>query len=152
MNLIRWNPVLSTPVRGASFNDEIDRLFEGVFNGVGLGLEPGPAHTPAVDVEETAEEFVLCADLPGLSQKDVQVSLLDDTLTIRGERKLGREVKDHNYHRVERPSGSFERSFTFGVPVRGDGVQAQVRDGVLEIRVPKAEQAKVRDIEIKVAS
>ena len=151
MKLIRWNPVLSSPVRGSRFDDEIDRLFDGVFNGVGLGLTAS-AYTPAVDVEETAEEFVLRADLPGLSQKDVKVSLLDDTLTIRGERKSQSETKDRNYHRVERRSGSFERSFTFGVPVRGDGVQAQVRDGVLEIHVPKAEQARVRDIEIKVAS
>ena len=152
MNLIRWNPVLSTPVRGARLHDEIDRLFDSVLSGVGQGVDRGSAWTPSVDVEETPDEFVVRADLPGLSQKDVKVSLLEDTLTIRGERKAEKESKDRSFHRIERRYGSFERSFTFGIPVRGDAVSAVVRDGVLEIHVPKAEQAKVRDIEIKVAS
>ena len=152
MNLIRWNPMLSSPVRGARLHDEIDRLFDGVFHGVGQDLERATTWAPAADVEETADAFAVRVDLPGLTQKDVKVSLLDDTLTIRGERKIEKESKDRSFHRVERRYGSFERSFTFGIPVQGDAVSATVRDGVLEVHVPKAEQAKVRDIEIKVAS
>jgi len=152
MTLIRWNPVRSSPVHAASIHDEIDRLFDGVLSGVGYHPEGASAFTPALDVEETPEEFVVRADLPGLSQKDVRVRLLEDTLTLRGERKFEPESKDRNFRRIERRSGTFERAITFGVPVRGDAVRAQVRDGVLEVHVPKAEQARVRDIEIKIAS
>ena len=103
-------------------------------------------------VEETAEEFVIRADLPGVSQKDVKVNLMGDTLSIRGERKQESENKNGGMHRVERVYGSFERSFRLATPVRGDKVKAQYRDGVLEIRVPKAEEAKVREVEVQVAS
>ena len=89
------------------------------------------------------------ADLPGVSQKDVKVSLVGDTLTIRGERRDERSEKSGTVLRVERNSGTFERSFTLGTAVRSDGVKATYRDGVLEIRVPKAEEARLREIEIQ---
>ena len=106
---------------------------------------------PAVDIEENAEGFTLRMDLPGVQQKDVKVSLLGDTLTIRGERKQEEQKSGQGMHRIERFSGAFERSFTLGVPVRGDQVKAVVRDGVLEVRVPKAEEARSREIEVQVA-
>jgi HSP20 family protein len=92
---------------------------------------------------------VIKADLPGVSQKDVKVSLMGDTLVIRGERRS--EKNDETTPlRIERSYGMFERSFTLGAPVRSDQVKATYRDGVLEIHVPKAEEARLREIDIQV--
>jgi HSP20 family protein len=151
MTLIRWNPLL--PSRELpSLQDEVNRLFDGFLTRSYSRGDSLPMFTPAVDVEESADDFVVHVDLPGISQKDVKVNLIGDTLTIRGERKQQELKKDRNTHRVERTYGAFERSFTFGTPVKNDGIQARYRDGVLEIVVPKAEEAKVREIEVQVAS
>ncbi len=149
MTLIRWNPLLPTVGREVpSLQEEVNRLFDGFLTrSYGRDL---PSFSPATDIEETADEFIVRADLPGISQKDVKVNLMGDTLTIRGERK--QEKKDRNAHRIERTTGTFERTFTFGTPVKSEGIKAQYRDGVLEVVVPKAEEAKVREIEVQVAS
>ncbi len=149
-SLIRWSSNPGRDVLG--IRDEVDRLFESVFPARGAVSEWGNVFAPPVDIEETRDEFIVHADLPGVAQKDVKVSLLGDVLTIRGERKQTHERKDQNLHRIERRYGSFERSFSLGVPVRADGVKASVRDGVLEVHVPKAEEARVREIEVQVAS
>jgi HSP20 family protein len=146
-SLIRWNPNPARDLLG--LRDDVDRLFESVFQSRG---DWPTVFAPPVDIAETREEFVLRVDLPGVNQKDVKVSLLGDVLTIRGERKAIEQKNDDNLHRSERRYGSFERSFTLGVPVRSDQVKASYRDGVLEIHVPKAEEAKVREIEVQVAS
>lgn len=151
MTLMRWSPRTLTPLRDLpGIQEEVNRLFDGVFTGGPLRGDLTAAFTPSVDIEETPEEFVLKADLPGVSQKDVKVSLMGDTLTIRGERKQEHATKDGSHHRLERIHGRFERSFTLGTPVRNDKVSAQYRDGVLEVRVPKAEEARMREIEIQV--
>ena len=146
MTLIRWNP--TRPARMQDVHDEMDRLIES-FLGRPFALSVEP-YTIPVDVEETPEAYVLRADLPGISQKDVKVSLAGDTLTLRAERK--RETEEHKgaLHRSERLFGAFERSFTLATPVRSDQVKATYKDGVLEINVPKAEEARVREIEIQV--
>jgi len=147
-SLIRWS---SHPARDLFGIREFDRWFDSAFQlpATSNGLT---AFAPAVDVEEARDEFVLRVDLPGVSPADVKVSVLGDVLTIRGERKQVQEHKDQKLHRVERRYGSFERSFRLGDSVRGDHVKASFSDGVLEIHVPKAEEAKVREIEIQVAS
>jgi len=151
MTLIRWNPVRTTPLRDlTTVQDEVNRLFDGFFTQSPLRGDFNAVFTPAVDIEETADAFVIHMDLPGVSQKDVKVSLTGDQLTIRGERKQERTTQNGGHHRSERVYGSFERSFTLGTPVRNDQVKAQVKDGVLEVRVPKAEEAKVREIEVQV--
>ena len=153
MTLVRWNPMFARPSRElAGIQDEVDRLFDNLFTERGVRGEIESLFRPAADVQETPEEFEVRLDLPGVAQKDVKVSLVGDTLTIRGERKREEVQKDANVHRVERSYGRFERSFTFSTPLRGDGVKAQVRDGVLQVRVPKAEEARVREIEVQVAS
>ena len=136
-SLIRWN---SRPVL---FRDDVDNLFDS------LSREWASAFTPAVDIEESKDELVLQFDIPGIDPKDVKLNLIGDTLTIRGERKE-RARESRNMHRVERAYGTFERSFTLGMPVQSDQVRATYRDGVLEVRVPKAEEAKVREIDIQV--
>ena len=153
MAITRWNPVTLAPMRDQfGIEDDVNRLFDGFFTRGPLRGDIAPAFTPAVDIEETADEFVLKVDLPGMSQKDVKVSLVGDILTIRGERKQESDRKNGGMHRVERMYGSFERSFRLGAPVSNDKVKALYREGVLEIHVPKAEEAKVREIEVQVAS
>ncbi|MBI5711068.1 MAG: Hsp20/alpha crystallin family protein [Candidatus Eisenbacteria bacterium] len=148
MTLIRCRPL--HPVRDmVSMQEEMDRLLDGVFGHGGARTCGVLPFTPRVDIEETAEEFVVRADLPGVSQQDVKIHLMGDILTIRGERRSESAAKDGNPLRRERACGAFERSFTLTSPVRADQVKATCRDGVLEIRIPKAEEARVREIEIK---
>jgi HSP20 family protein len=93
---------------------------------------------------------VFRADLPGVNAKDVKITVSGDTLSLRGERKREDKKTEGSLHRIERSYGSFERSFTLGAPVRADQVRAAYRDGVLEIRVPKADEARAREIEVQV--
>jgi HSP20 family protein len=148
MTLIRWRSAPVTPIRDLTHIDEVNRLFEGLFSRGTPQGDLSAIFTPAVDIEETPADFVVRVDLPGVAQKDVKVSLMGDTLTIRGERR--QETPTGNHHRLERVYGTFERSFTLGTPVRNDQVKAQYRDGVLEVRVPKAEEARMREIEVQV--
>lgn len=148
MALIRWNSSYPAGRDLLAIQDELNRFADSFFR-------PAPrdhaGFAPVVDINETPEEFVLQLDLPGISQKDVKVSLMGDTLTIRGERKLEKqEKKDGNTLHVERAFGTFERSFTLHAPVRADGVKASYKDGVLEIHVPKADEARLREIEVQV--
>ena len=153
MKITRWSAVPVLPVRDLfNIHDEFNRLFDNFVTPTAARGDLAPMFTPAVDIEETADEFVIKADLPGVAQKDVKVNLMGGTLTIRGERKQESEKKDGSTHRTERIYGSFERTFRLGTPVRSDKVTAQVRDGVLEVRVPKAEEAKLREVEVEVAS
>ena len=144
--LMRWNPLLST--RRDLFRGDFDQLFDSLVSGATSGN--GIHYDPAADVHETPEAYVIRVDLPGVSQKDVKVSILGDTLSIRGERKLEPVHEKENIHYRERRSGSFERSFTLAAPVRPDAVRASYKDGVLEVAVPKSEAARTREIEIQV--
>jgi len=149
MALVRWSPGY-VPARDLiTMQDELSRFVDGIFTRTPSRSELTP-FVPVVDIEETAEAFVLRADLPGVPQKDVKVSLIGDTLTIRGSRSVETEQKDRKLLRVERRTGQFERSFTLGTPVRADAVKASYRDGVLEIHVPKADEARLREIDIQV--
>ena len=150
MTLIRWSPTSVAPLREiSSVQDEVNRLFDGIFTRGSLRGDLSAIFTPAVDIEETAEEFVVRVDLPGVAQKDVKVSLIGDTLTLRGERHSESKNEGSHTQRRERVHGTFERSFKMGRTVRADQVKAQYRDGVLEVRVPKAEEARVREIEVQ---
>jgi HSP20 family protein len=152
MALTRWNPTPQTPIRDlVNIQDELDRLFGSVFSRGSVRGDQSAIFAPPVDIEETPEGFVVRADLPGVSQKDVKVSLMSGTLTIRGERTQEESRREGNYHRLERVYGTFERSFDLGTAVRADQVKAHYKDGVLEIFVPKAEEAKLREIEVQVA-
>jgi len=146
--LMRWNPLFSGSRRLDGWNTDLDRLFDGLV----FGGAPGTARSfsPATDIQETPEEFVLRLDLPGVAQKDVKVTLLGDELTIHGERKQEETRKNGKAEYRERVFGSFQRSFTLSSPVQADQVKATFKDGVLEVHVPKAEQARTREIEIQV--
>jgi len=143
--LLRWNPALT---RSRSLHHDFDRFFDGWLTPSLLAPVQGLA-APA-DVHETPEAYLIRLDVPGLSQKDVKVTVMGDTVTIRGERKQEEKVEHDNVHYRERRFGSFERGFTLGTPVRADQVKASYRDGVLEVRVPKADEARSREVEIQV--
>jgi len=144
MTLIRWTP------KSQAFQDDIDRVFSGIFARAPLQADVPSFYAPSVDIEETPDEYVLRADLPGMSQKDVKVSLLGDILTLRGERKREDAKPDTTLRHNERAYGSFERTFKLTRSVNGDRVSATYRDGVLEVHVPKAEEARMREIEVQV--
>ncbi len=147
MTLIRWTPTRSNDL--VTFRNEIDRLFDS-FNTPFAGRPDASLLTPPVDVEETPDAFHFHVDLPGMKSEDVKVTLAGDTLTIRGERKRSSENREGSMHRLERSYGMFERTFQLTTPVRADGVEATYRDGVLLVKVAKAEAARVREVEVKV--
>jgi HSP20 family protein len=105
---------------------------------------------PAVDIFETDAEIVVRAEVPGVARDQVHVEVDDGVLSLRGERKFEREVREENYHRVERVYGAFHRSFTLPDSVDPDKVRAGLKDGILEVRLGKREQAKPRQIQVKV--
>jgi len=106
------------------------------------------AWTPPVDIYDTNDALVLKAELPGFSKEDVSVELKDNTLILKGERKREAEVKEENYHRLERAYGAFQRSFSLPATVDQEKVKANYKDGVLELRLPKVEVAKPKRITI----
>ncbi|MBM4041393.1 MAG: Hsp20/alpha crystallin family protein [Planctomycetes bacterium] len=140
----------------APLHREMDRLFDDFFGGRGFwpslweGFRPG-AFVPSVDVQETDKEVRVLADLPGLDEKDVQVELTEDGLSIRGEKKSEREEKRKGYHRTERSYGSFERFIPLPGPVEGDKAKAEFKNGVLTVTLPKPPEAQAsrKRIEIK---
>jgi HSP20 family protein len=104
---------------------------------------------PAVDIYETKDSIVLNIELPGISKEDISLEVKDSTLTIKGEKKLEKDVKEENYHRMERSYGSFMRAFTLPSTVQQEKVKAKSKDGVLEISIPKAEEAKPKLIKVE---
>jgi HSP20 family protein len=130
------------------FDDLVARFF-----GEGFGLtDQGWAGTfrPAIDVSETDDEIVIKAEVPGTEQKDLQVELTGDVLTIKGEKREEREKKDESHHRIERSFGSFTRSFALPCEVKEEAVEAVYKDGILTLKLPKCETAKKKSIKIKV--
>ncbi len=149
MALIRWEPVRELN----TIQSEMNRLFNTFFdtsapsNG---GSTPLRRWIPAMDLVETQDDFVLRADLPGLSEEDVNIELEDNILTISGERKAEHEERKEGYYRVERSSGMFSRSLTLPEGVNPDAVRASFDRGVLEVRIPKPEERKPRKVAISV--
>lgn len=150
MALIRWEPVRELN----TIQSEINRLFNTFFEAPGApnGGSTGSLRRwiPAMDLVESDEDFVLRADLPGVSESDVHIELEDNVLTVKGERKSEREERNEGYYRVERASGSFSRSLTLPEGVDPDAVNASFDRGVLEVRIPKPEARKPRRVEIAV--
>lgn len=105
---------------------------------------------PSVDVSETKDALLVKAEVPGMDAKDIDISIVGDTLTIKGEKKQQVEEKDENYHRVECRYGAFSRSIRLPATVDADKVQAKYEKGILSIQLPKKEEAKPKQIEVKV--
>jgi HSP20 family protein len=143
-----------------SFQREMNRLFDDFFRGIGTsparfgGGEGafGLAGTPRVDVSETDDAYEVVAELPGLEEKDVDVLLDRNMLTLKGEKRAEREQRDKNYYLAERSFGSFRRSIPLPVEIDQDKVEANFKNGVLTVRLPKAEQARSQAKRIEVKS
>lgn len=133
--------------RGMNLLEDFDRLFENVFSNAPT-LESG--QTPAVDVREEKDKYVLEAELPGMTEKDVDVSVEDNMLTIRSSKEESREERDEEGYLVrERRSRSFSRSFVLPKDVDRDKVDARFKHGLLTLTMPKTAESKARQIEIK---
>ncbi len=99
---------------------------------------------------ETDNELVITAELPGLTAKDIDISVKDDSLTLKGEKKFAEEVEEEDYYRVERRYGSFERAINLPTEVKRDKIKAAFKEGVLKVRLPKAKAAKAKEIKVQV--
>src|SRR2546425_4037887 len=104
---------------------------------------------PPLDVYETKDDLVIAVELPGVREKDVHLSIVGEVLSLRGQRVPNGEIREENYHRIERWSGTFERHIQLPIPVQADKVRAIYRDGVLDVRFPKVEEVKPREIKIE---
>jgi HSP20 family protein len=144
MALVRWEPFREL----AALQNEMGRWM-GQFAG---GLTPGNGQSttwlPSVDVWETEDELVLSFDLPGIAEDDIAVELEDDVLTVSGERQRTSEHSSERFYRFERRYGTFSRSVTLPPGVKEDAINADYKDGVLEIRVPKPEEQKPKRIKV----
>ena len=144
MTIVRWEPLREF----GTLQNEMNRLFNTVFDAPAPGNGTARRWMPAMDLVESGDHFVLRADLPGMSEEDVNIELEDSTLTVSGERKTEHESSEEGYYRVERASGSFHRSLTLPKGVDPESVTASFDRGVLEVRIPKPEARKPRKIQI----
>jgi HSP20 family protein len=145
MALVRWEPMRELN----ALQGEMNRLFNSFFD---EGTEARRRWAPAVDLLEREDSLVLKADLPGLTEDDVQIELRDNVLTIAGERKAEHEDQKNGYYRVERSFGRFARSLQLPEGVDADRISASFHNGVLEVTIPKPEERQPRRIEIAAQS
>ncbi len=155
-NLIPWfsrTPGAISDTSVSEFRKEVDALFNNFFGNIWPStlLAETKGFAPAFDVKETEDDILVNAELPGVDPKDIEVSLGENTLVIKGEKREEKEEKEENRHTIERSYGSFCRSFTLPCDVVQDEIQANFRNGVLELKLPKAQHEKkaVRKIEVK---
>jgi HSP20 family protein len=145
--IMRWDPFRNL----SSLQEQVNRLFESSFPSRG-DESTLTAWAPAVDVYETENELVIKADLPDVEEKDLDVRVENNMLTIRGERKFEQKVKEENYLRMERSYGSFSRSFSLPSSVDTEAIKAEYKDGVLNISLPKRAESKPRQVKIAVSN
>jgi HSP20 family protein len=149
MNAItHWDPF----GRLTTLQDQVNRLFDGTLVQGRTGQADLAAWAPAVDIYEGQGELVAKVDLPGVEEKDIDIRLENNTLTIRGERKFEKNVNEDNYLRVERAYGSFTRTFSLPNTVNAEGINASYNQGVLTVHMPKREESKPKQVKINVAS
>ena len=145
MTIVRYDPFRDL----RTLQEEVNRLFSSNLTpsfgeeGIGRG-----AWNPNVDIYENKDQIVLEAELPGMNREDFELTVENNVITLRGERRFEKKDDADNYHRVERSYGSLSRSFTLPQVVSGDGATAEYRNGVLRVTLPKREEAKARRIEI----
>lgn len=146
MTITRYDPFRDL----RNLQEEVNRLFTGnagrSFDDEGIARG---AWSPSVDIYENKDQIVLEAELPGMNREDFDLTVENNVITLRGERRFEKKQDTDNYHRVERAYGSFTRSFTLPNTVTGEGASADYRNGVLRVTLPKREETKARRIEIK---
>jgi HSP20 family protein len=145
-SITRWDPFHTL----SGLQEQVNRLFE-----TSQGRADNSALTtwvPAVDIYETENELVLKADLPDMNEKDLDIRVENNMLTIRGERKFEQQVKEENYLRVERAYGTFSRSFSLPNTVNTEAIKAEYNHGVLTVQLPKRAEAKPKQVKVNVSS
>ena len=145
MSIVRYDPFRDL----RTLQEEVNRLFSTnltrAFDDEGIGRG---AWAPSVDIYENKDQIVLEAELPGMNQDDFDLSIENNVITLRGERKFEKTDESDNYHRVERSYGSFTRSFTLPQTVSAEGATAEYSNGVLRVTLPKREETKARRIQV----
>ncbi|MGA1862240.1 Hsp20/alpha crystallin family protein [Deferribacter thermophilus] len=143
-------PAVANPFRELlNFQEEINKLFDDFFRAP-KAFDEDVVFAPDIDIAETKESFIIKADLPGMTEKDIEVTLTNNVLTIKGERKEEKEEKEKNYYRKERIFGTFVREIQIPKKILQDKVKAKFKNGVLEIELPKAEEEKEKSVKIEV--
>ena len=149
MAIVRWWDSMRDI---SAIQEKMNQLFEDTLSrtrgreeGLGTGM-----WAPAVDIYETNEAVVVKAELPGLAKEQVGIEIKDGLLTLRGERKIEKDVKEENYHRIERAYGTFQRAFSLPASVDQERISATLKNGILELILPKKEQAKKRQVNVTV--
>lgn len=144
MQLTRWNPFIELD----DIQQRLNRLF------VDKAAKPADGFAdfmPAVDIQETDNDFIVKADLPEVKKEDVKVHLQEGVLAIEGERRLEKEDKGKRFHKVEREYGKFVRRFAMPIDIDSDKIRAEFKEGVLTVVLPKAASAKPKTIDVKIA-
>jgi HSP20 family protein len=144
MNLTRWDPFRDL----LTLQDRMNRMLNDPFARLTSPAEAVSGWMPPVDIHEEPDRIVLRAEMPGISRDDIELSVENGTLTLRGEKRHENEVGSDNAYRQERFYGSFARSFVLPAAIDPDHIKATYRDGVLEVVVPKAEEAKPKKIKV----
>jgi HSP20 family protein len=153
MTLVKWDPFREF----AQIQDRLNRVFGDVYGRGGFGSDEGlmtsGTWVPPVDIYQNGDQsLVIKAELPDMSREDIDLTVDNGTLTIKGEKKLSNEVKDDEYHRLERRYGTFSRSFSLPQTVDPSKVSAEYKNGVLTVRLPLREEAKPRSIKVDIAA
>jgi len=147
--LTRWEPFREF----STLQDRMNRLFRESYNEGGRDESlTASSFAPAVDVYEDEHNVTLKVEAPGINEKDIDIQLENNTLTVHGERKIEKDEKEENYRRVERQYGSFTRTFTLPPTVEGEKVSANYDKGVLKITLPKKAEAKPKQIKVNIGS
>lgn len=144
MNIIKYDPFRDL----RSLQDEMNRLFSSSFPRLSNQEEMSAGWSPSVDIYESENKIVLEAELPGMKREDFDLSIENNVITLKGERRFEKKDERDNYHRVERAYGSFTRSFNLPRTVLTDDIKAEFKNGVLSVVLPKKEEAKARKIEV----
>jgi len=152
MAMERWRPFGTMdrwePFRVSDIQSEVNRLFDNFFGRPATGTATGRTWLPPVDMYTTNDDLVLNVELPGVDENDVNVSITGDLLTIKGERRFENQAKEQDVLHIERTYGKFERMIQLPMAVQADRVKATYQDGLLEIKLPKAEELKPKEIKI----
>ena len=147
-NLTRWDPFSDM----LSLREAMNQLFEGSVVPPSLTRRGQGGFVPPLDLSETADGYLVEVAAPGLKPEDVQITLENNVLTIKGELRQESEDKQRNYHRVERRYGAFQRTITLPSTVKADAIKAELNNGILRLHIPKAEEVKPRRIDVKVGT
>ena len=149
MNIVRWDALRDNM---AAHQDRMSRMFEGFYGRPQEELARG-SWVPAVDIYSNGQhELVLKAELPDMKQEDIDLTVEDNTLTLRGERKLDGEVAEEQFHRIERSYGRFSRTFALPPTVEAGKASAEYKAGILTVRLPLREEVKPKQIKVHIAA